>query len=321
MERIVSADPLTIERAARWIREGRLVAFPTETVYGLGANALDADAVARIFTAKGRPATNPLIVHIADIDTLDRIAQPTEDARRLAQAFWPGPLTLVLPKMPGVPDIVTAGGETVAVRIPSHPIALALLRAAGVPIAAPSANRSESISPTRAEHVARSLGPELEMILDGGPCDVGLESTVLDLTCDPPAILRPGMVSAEEIAAVLGKRVATGHRDGDGVAKSPGQMLRHYAPSSPLRLSENIWCEIPETGRVSILAYTLPPDSIRPGTHIHFLPKLPNPYAANLYSALHALDADHPDLILVQQVPDTEEWTAVRDRLRRASAS
>ncbi|BDI28469.1 threonylcarbamoyl-AMP synthase [Capsulimonas corticalis] len=320
MERIVSADPHAIERAARHLREGRLVAFPTETVYGLGANALDADAVARIFAAKGRPATNPLIVHIADVAALDQIARPNEDALRLAQIFWPGPLTIVLPKQPGVPDIVTAGGDTVAVRIPRHPVALALLRAVGLPIAAPSANRSESISPTRAEHVARSLGADVAMILDGGPCDVGLESTVLDLSGDSPAILRPGMVSAEEIAAVLGFPIALGQTASGAVAKSPGQMLRHYAPTSPLRLSKNVWADIPPIGRISVLAYAPPPEPLPPHVRTLFLSDESNSYASNLYSSLHLLDAERPDLILVQAPPETDAWTAVRDRLQRAAA-
>ncbi len=188
-----SPEPERIARAAEVLRRGGLVAFPTETVYGLGANALDPNAVAGIFHAKGRPANNPVIVHVAEArDVLRVVADWPEIAERLAQRFWPGPLTLVLPKRAGVPDVVTAGGPTVAVRVPAHPVALALLRAVGVPIAAPSANRSTQLSPTRAEHVQRGLDGLIDLILDGGPTTGGLESTVLDVTTTPPRLLRPG---------------------------------------------------------------------------------------------------------------------------------
>ncbi len=199
-------DEATIARAAEILRGGGLVAFPTETVYGLGANALDPAAVDRIYAAKGRPSFNPLIVHVADADhVLDVAAAWPDNAERLARAFWPGPLTLVLPKRPEVPSSVTAGLDTVAVRVPSHPVARALLVAAGIPIAAPSANRSSEVSPTTGAHVEKSLGDAVDLILDAGPTLVGIESTVVDLTFDPPAILRPGIITREDLALVIGE--------------------------------------------------------------------------------------------------------------------
>src|SRR5690348_13744143 len=201
-----SANLEAIAEAARILRAGGLVAFPTETVYGLGANALDASAVARIFAAKGRPANNPLIIHIADASDVRKVvADWPESAGRLAERFWPGPLTLVLPRCDAVPDAVTAGGPTVAVRVPAHPVAQALVRAAGVPIAAPSANRSMELSPTRAEHVLRGLDGRIDVLLDGGPTAGGIESTVLDLTATPPRLLRPGLIGVAELEAVLGR--------------------------------------------------------------------------------------------------------------------
>ncbi len=217
-----------IEEAARRLRAGELVAFPTETVYGLGANALDADAVRRIFTAKGRPSYNPIIVHVADVNGARRVVSEwPESAARLAQRFWPGPLTLVLPRRPEVPDAVTAGLDTVAVRVPAHPVALALLRAAGIPIAAPSANPSTRVSPTTARHVAESLGDRVAMIIDGGPTSVGIESTVLDVSHDRPVLLRPGMISQADLAEVVGD-IATATHAAEGKARpSPGMMEKH----------------------------------------------------------------------------------------------
>jgi L-threonylcarbamoyladenylate synthase len=207
---ILRVDPYTpaadaIAHAAHVLQEGGLVAFPTETVYGLGANALDPAAVAKIFAAKGRPATNPIIVHIATIDEASALAGAWPDvAQQLADRFWPGPLTLVLPKQAHVPDLVTAGGATVALRMPAHPVALALLRACGFPLAAPSANRSSELSPTLPEHVLRGLADRIDLLLDAGPTSGGLESTVLDLTTQPPRLLRPGLVTIAELEALLG---------------------------------------------------------------------------------------------------------------------
>src|SRR5438128_2586209 len=198
-------EPAAIARAAAILRQGRLVAFPTETVYGLGANALDAAAVARVFEVKGRPPTNPLIVHVAGADQIAQVAADWPDvAARLAERFWPGPLTLVLPKRRELPDIVTAGGPTVAVRVPAHPVAQALLKEAGVPVAAPSANRSTGLSPTTAAHVLRGLADRIDLILDGGPTSGGIESTVLDVTTSPPRLLRPGLVTPAAIEAIVG---------------------------------------------------------------------------------------------------------------------
>ncbi|HEY0970121.1 MAG TPA: L-threonylcarbamoyladenylate synthase, partial [Gemmatimonadales bacterium] len=201
----VSPGPQVLAHAASVLRRGGLVAFPTETVYGLGANALDSDAVARIYAAKGRPSFNPLIVHVADATAARTLATAwPEAAERLAAAFWPGPLTMVLPKQPRVTDLVTAGLPSVALRVPAHPVALALLRAAGIPIAAPSANRYTELSPTSAAHVERGLGDRVELILDAGPTRVGIESTVVDLTGERPVMLRPGIISADALAAVVG---------------------------------------------------------------------------------------------------------------------
>jgi L-threonylcarbamoyladenylate synthase len=315
-----------IETAAELLRGGGLVAFPTETVYGLGANALDADAVRRIFEAKGRPATNPIIVHVADSKSADAIAVVDDISRRLMDAFWPGPLTLVLNKRPIVPDIVTAGGPTVAVRMPRHPLALALIKAAGVPIAAPSANRSEQLSPTRAEHVARGLGDAVDMILDGGPCDVGLESTVLDVTLDPPRILRPGAVTSSMIVERVGiiveaSVVPGGNLVADAaVARSPGRMPRHYAPRTPLLIVEDVWGEAAaRRGRAAVLAISSPaiPPSELAG--LVRLPGDPTGYASGLYAVMHDLDDLGADVILVEQVPEIDAWAAIRDRLARAA--
>lgn len=316
---ISTADAAGIAEAGGIIRSGGLVAFPTETVYGLGANALDADAVAKIFAAKGRPATNPLIVHVRSADAAAEIARVSDIAKRLIDAFWPGPLTLVLPKESAIPDIVTAGGPTVAVRQPSHPVAQALLDAAGVPISAPSANRSESISPTRAEHVLAGLGDAAGLILDGGPCTVGIESTVLDVTVDPPRILRPGMVTPAQIADVLGYEIVSGSERSMGVARSPGQMPRHYAPRTPVRIHGDIWAEADgASNRIAVIAYSRP--TARRACRVYLLADNPTEYAAKLYDTLHAADAAGVDEILIEAVPDGEPWSAIRDRLTRAAA-
>ncbi|MBV9849969.1 MAG: threonylcarbamoyl-AMP synthase [Armatimonadetes bacterium] len=328
MARLLPATPDAIAGAARIIRDGGLVAFPTETVYGLGANALDAGAVARIFAAKGRPASNPLIVHVASPEEIDALAyvgaQHAAPLQAVTDAFWPGPLTLVLPRKPVVPDTVTAGGPTVAVRMPRHSVALALIRAAGVPLAAPSANRSEQLSPTRAEHVAQGLGDAVDLILDGGPTDVGLESTVLDLTEWPPRLLRPGMVTAAEIESVLGVPISAHpapNSGGSEPARSPGRMPRHYAPRTRLRVVTDVWAEATcAAAPVAVLAHTSPPADLPPHVQATILPAEPRAYAAHLYEALHQLDRLAVSLILVQAVPETDDWLAVRDRLGRAGA-
>jgi L-threonylcarbamoyladenylate synthase len=284
-------------RAAERIRSGGLVAFPTETVYGLGANALDAAAVERIFEAKGRPRTSPLIVHVASIEMARELAAEWPPAAQtLAEKYWPGPLTLVVKKRPVIPDIVTADLPTVALRMPAHPIALDLIRAAGVPIAAPSANRFTELSPTAAAHVPVELS---ELILDGGPAQVGIESTVLSLV-DEPALLRPGVISQSELEAAIG--VAILPPGVETKMMSPGMHPRHYRPRTPLYLGT---AERPGRGIVLRIGKEMPAN--------------PREYASALYETLHRLDAEGLDWIAVEPPPDTPEWAGVVDRLKRAA--
>lgn len=303
-----------LDRAAAIVRNGGLVALPTETVYGLGANALDPDAVARIYEVKGRPATSPLIVHVAAIEMARGLARhwPVE-ANVLASRYWPGPLTIVLPKRPAVPDIVTAGLGTVALRMPSHPVALELIRRAGVPVAAPSANRFTQLSPTTAEHVRASLGSKVDMVLDGGPCEVGIESTVVSLACDPPMLLRPGMISREEIEQLLSRRLAVADK-AEGAHPSPGMHERHYSPRTPVHLvrgealpqGDGAYLYLHHPLRAALLI-AMPDDAPR--------------YAQQLYDALHRADAANLQWIAVELPPETPEWLGILDRLRRAAAS
>jgi L-threonylcarbamoyladenylate synthase len=318
-------DPAALRRAAEVIRAGGLVAFPTETVYGLGANALDAAAVARIFAAKGRPATNPVIVHVADADQVrDVAAQWPAAAARLAARFWPGPLTLVVPRRPEVPDVVTAGGPTVALRCPAHVVARELIWEAGVPVAAPSANRSTELSPTRAEHVLKGLDARIDLILDAGPCPRGIESTVADVTGGAVRVLRPGPITAAMLEEVVGRvEAASRDREAGGVARSPGQMTKHYSPRAPLVLAttneaafaigQELSREERSWGWLSFGEQDEPFPAIP-------LPADPERYAARLYDELHRFDQVDIDRIVVTLPPDTPEWTAVRDRLTRAAA-
>jgi L-threonylcarbamoyladenylate synthase len=318
----VPATPENIAKAAGIIRSGGLVAFTTETVYGLGANALDTGAVASIFAAKGRPSSNPVIAHVASPDDAELLAAVDDRARRVMLAFWPGPVTLVLPRRPIVPDIVTAGGPTVALRMPRHPVALALIRAAGVPVAAPSANRSESLSPTRAQHVAESLGDAVAMILDGGLTGVGLESAVLDMTAVPARVLRPGMADIQAIGDLLGERIVTGMDiAADGPARSPGQMPRHYAPRTPLRIVSEIEQAVRSAeGPVALLVLGRVPRGLTNIAASIALPADADAYAAGLYDALHTLDAASAAGIVVQAPPEGPAWDAIWDRLRRAAS-
>jgi len=310
----IAADQLL--RAASLLREGKLVAFPTETVYGLGANALDAAAVERIYEAKGRPHSSPIIVHVSDHDMAKRVvAQWPEAAEKLADEFWPGPLTLVLRKTAAVPDLVTAGLPTVGVRMPAHPVALALIQAAHVPVAAPSANRFTQVSPTTADHVSRSLGDRVDYILDGGPCSVGIESTVLSLAEAAPVLYRPGGVSREQIEAVIGPITIAKETPGEGHA-SPGLHPRHYSPRTRLLLVEN--GDVPQQGSGAYLQLTHPPAS--PVSKTVSMPNDAAEYAAKLYGVLHALDADNFDWIAIDAPPASPEWEAVLDRLRRAAS-
>jgi L-threonylcarbamoyladenylate synthase len=310
-----------------------LVAFPTETVYGIGADATSADAVAKIFAAKGRPATNPLIVHVADVGVAKRYTTRwTDAAQALAGRFWPGPLTLVLPKGEAIAGNVTGGGPTVGLRAPDHPLALELLRAFDGPVAAPSANRSNAVSPTTARHVRDELGDAVDLILDGGPCAVGIESTVLDLCRATPAILRPGGVSREQIEAVVGPvemNIATVAET--TIAASPGQQAVHYAPRSPAYRVP--YREVPRgleslraRGRVGVVSIHNP--DLGAGLYPQqVLPDDPAGYAREIYAALRAIDAalTNPPArsggtaLLVEMPPDRPEWAAVRDRLLRAT--
>ncbi len=320
-----SPEAATIARAAALLGQGRLVCFPTETVYGLGANALDPAAVNRIYEAKGRPAHNPLIVHVADAAAAQRLVTAwPEAAERLAAKWWPGPLTLVLPKSREVPTEVTAGLGTIAIRVPAHPVALALLKAAGVPVAAPSANRSGELSPTTAEHVQRSLGDLIPMILDAGPTTVGIESTVIDLSDRAPVLLRPGMVTREEIEALIGPvTLPTPPIEADAPRPSPGMLDRHYAPKGKLVLFSTVAEALPAAaearargGKIAVLVRSL---SVNGADFVEHLPEDPAAYARELYVALHRLDQQGPALILVQRPPTTPEWAGIRDRLERAA--
>jgi L-threonylcarbamoyladenylate synthase len=317
-------DPAAIGNAAEVLMRGGLVAFPTETVYGLGADALDADAVRRIFEAKGRPATNPVIVHVADAASAARVVSEwPEAAQRLAERFWPGPLTLVLAKASSVPDVVTAGGPTVAVRVPAHPVAHALIQAAGLPIAAPSANRSTQVSPTRAEHVLRGLNARIEVILDAGPTRGGIESTVLDLTTDPPRLLRPGLVMPAQIEEVIGPITRTpGTTGGTGPLPSPGMMARHYAPQATVELvAADARARMEELFQTGVQVGWLSLQAAQPGGTVHIpMPADPAAYSARLYAALHEMDDAGVERILIDLPPDSEEWMAVHDRLRRAAS-
>ncbi|WP_439628453.1 L-threonylcarbamoyladenylate synthase [Gemmata sp.] len=309
-------DPVLIERAAAVLRTGRLVAFPTETVYGLGANALDAAAVRGIFAAKGRPPSNPVIVHVHEPSQVRNVAADwPEAAAKLAAAFWPGPLTLVVPKLPTVPDEVTAGGPTVAVRCPRHPVARALIAAAGVPVAAPSANRSTELSPTLAEHVLKGLNGRIDLVLDGGPCTGGIESTVVDVTGPVARLLRPGLVTVAMLEAVVGP-LAVGANP-DSVARSPGLMARHYSPRTPVVLAEDADAEHRRLRDAGFRVISVGVDLFSDHRSISGDPV---EYAAELYAVLHELDDGGFDRIVVALPPDAPEWAAVRDRLTRAAA-
>jgi L-threonylcarbamoyladenylate synthase len=302
-------------RAGEIIRKGGLVAFPTETVYGLGANALDARAVDRIFEAKGRPASSPLIVHVDSVDMARTLASAwPRMADDLARAFWPGPLTLVLPKHRQIPDNVTAGLPTVGLRQPDHPVAAALIREAGVPIAAPSANRFTGLSPTTAEHVLKSLGGEVDMILDGGPTRTGIESAVLALTGARPRLLRPGMLSRDQIEAIAGE-IDVGWIPLEGSHPSPGLHEKHYSPITPLFLVEGD--RLPERGLGAYLWLT----QLLPAAYSQQMPALAADFAAALYETLHRLDDRGFDWIAVERPPEWPEWAGVLDRLERASST
>ena len=319
--RVLPADsPQAIAEAASVIRGGGLVAFPTETVYGLGANAFDPRAVARVFQAKARPSFDPLIVHLAEASDLPRVAAVLDPrTERLARRFWPGPLTLVLAKTDAVPEIVTSGLDTVGVRVPAHPAAHALLVAAATPIAAPSANPFGYVSPTTAAHVVEQLGEAADVVLDGGPCRVGVESTILSLAQDPPAILRPGGLAREELEACLGTPLALA--SAAARPSAPGQLLVHYATRTPLRILGGPAQEAPAgAGRVGLLA--LGPTAAPGFAAVEVLTEDGDLAAAasRLFAALRRLDALGLGLILAEPCPERGLGLAIMDRLRRAAA-
>ncbi len=315
-----------LEQAAELLRSGGVVAFPTETVYGLGANALLPTAVARIFEIKNRPRFDPLIVHVPHVDDVDRLVSEFPPlAQQLARAFWPGPMTLVLPKRANVPDLVTADLPTVAVRVPSHPIACELLELAAVPVAAPSANRFGHISPTTAEHVREGLGSLVDCVVDGGPCTTGIESTVISFGDDgnTPTLLRPGGVSLESIQSIIGPvRVGINTLQNTPL-QAPGMLARHYAPCTKLLLldeHESLADKLNTNQRVALLTFTTP-------VHTHGFAAVEvlsvkgdlREAAGNLFAAMHRLDALKLDIIIAHRVPDQGLGRAINDRLQRAS--
>ncbi len=320
-ESVNTVHSLPIREAVAVLKRGGLVAFPTETVYGLGADASNPAAVARIYKVKGRPVNHPVIVHIGDAGRLECWAREVpNDARKLAARFWPGPLTLVLKRALGVGDYLTGGEDTIGLRMPNHPVALELLRQFGGGIAAPSANKFGRISPTTAEHVRNDLGKEIDLILDGGPCEIGIESTIIDLSRDRPILLRPGRISAEEIEATL--QVETGPRD-PSAPRAPGTLESHYAPGHPLKLIPPArWDETLRAAplRRGVLSFRPRPASGAGAMWIE-APSDPVRYARNLYASLRALDASGCDEIAVEEPPASAEWAAVRDRLLRARSA
>ncbi len=323
---IVSPTYENIVKAAQILRSGGLVSFPTETVYGVGANALDESAVKKIFAVKGRPATNPLIVHISSLADLPAITGPlpsllSTKIEKLS-AFWPGPLSLVLPASPSLPRVVTAGLATVAVRIPSHPIAQELIREAGIPIAAPSANRSSYVSPTTAQHVADGLGDSLEIILNGGPCTIGLESTILSLMSDTPVLLRAGAVTREELETALGKiEVRRSAESGSEAVSSPGLLKEHYCPHTPVVL---YGAPVSGYSRIGFISFGVQPTRSH-DTHFETVITLSkngnlNEVANRLFSALRDLDKIGLDLIVIDTCDAQGLGLAIMDRITRAAA-
>ncbi|TXT52250.1 MAG: Sua5/YciO/YrdC/YwlC family protein [Limisphaerales bacterium] len=320
-------------RAAELLRAGEVVALPTETVYGLAANALDRQAVAKIYELKGRPAHNPIIVHVDGLDMARRcVREWPAAAERLAGAFWPGPLTIVLPRAAGIPDLVTAGGDTVGVRWPQHPLMREVIRACGFPLAAPSANLSNQLSPTNVEHVRKQLGDRLRLIVDGGDSNVGIESTVVDLTVNPPRVLRPGMIHAESLAAALGDgRLPIGDgrlEHGESALRSPGQLPKHYSPKARLvvlawRDEAELKARLAGLGVAPASAWVLAHSHIPLGGgfgSVSVIPHDAEAYARALYAELHHCDEEGAACIVAEAPPDTPEWRGIADRLRRAAA-
>ncbi len=317
-----------VTRAAALLRAGEVVALPTETVYGLAANALDAQAVSRIYEAKGRPSSNPIIVHVAGLAMAQScVGAWPPAAARLAQDFWPGPLTLVLPKASIIPDIVTAGGSTVAVRWPRHPLMDAVISQCGFPLAAPSANPAGRTSPTTARHVLKGLGKRIQLVIDGGPTPVGIESTVVDLSGATPTLLRPGMIHSAELEASLGIPIrCLTSASSEGALRSPGLLSKHYAPKARLILCG--WrdeCDLSRLveefaapgARCRILAHTAIPTGGL-ASQARQLPLDPHQFAHRIFAELHECDTDDIEIILVEEIPPGPVWDGIRDRLQRA---
>lgn len=320
-----------VEKAAALLKSGKVVALPTETVYGLAANAMDPIAVAKIYEIKGRPAHNPVIVHVCSREMAARcVREWPEAAERLALAFWPGPLTLVLPRSALVPDIVTAGGPTVGVRWPSHPFIQAVIAACDFPLAAPSANPSNELSPTNAQHVAQKLGSKIPLIVDGGQSQIGIESTVLDLSSGPARILRPGIIHEESLLAVLGPG-GLARMPGETAPsplRSPGLLRKHYAPKARVLIRN--WTSEEDLAS-QLAAESFSPEEAYVIAHTHIplrkdfcrvcvIPHDAEAYARAIYNELHRCDEEAAKLIVLEKVPDTSEWQGIADRLKRASA-
>jgi L-threonylcarbamoyladenylate synthase len=320
-----------VRRAAELLRAGEVVALPTETVYGLAANALDENAVAKIFQIKGRPSHNPIIVHVAGIEMAKRCAKDFPAlAEKLSKSFWPGPLTIVLPRAKIIPEIVTAGGETVGIRWPSHPFIQAVIRECNFPLAAPSANLSNQISPTNAEHVRNQLGGKIALIVDGGQSQVGIESTVLDLTVSPPRILRPGMIHAESLAAVCGEIQNPESRiqNPESALRSPGLLAKHYSPKAKLLvlnwrnetdLKSQIANRKSQIANRFVIAHTKIPSGEN-FADVSVMPHDAEAFARAIYAELHRCDEAGAEIIVVEAPPDLPEWSGIADRLRRAAA-
>jgi len=323
-------DPVVIAEAASILKRGGLVAFPTETVYGLGARGLHVDEVAKIFAAKGRPAGHPVILHV-DGEAMARSYAATwsPTASRLANELWPGPLTLVVPRAANVPPEVSGGLDTVGIRAPRHPVALALIRAVGEPLAAPSANAHTHVSPTTAEHVVRSLGDRVDLVLDAGPCAFGIESTVVALAHDPPRVLRPGAVSLEQLRAIdprISYELVS--IEGDAARAAPGMAAKHYAPRTNVVLAERggegVAAALAAGGRAftSVAAIVVTEGAERAAggcAPLVVLPDAPDGYARGLFAALHTVDEAAVDLVVIEKVPNEPAWWAVADRLTRAA--
>lgn len=319
---------VAVEQAVTLLQQGEVVALPTETVYGLAANALDAKAVEKIYQVKGRPAHNPVIVHVASLAMAQEcITEWTDDAEKLALHFWPGPLTLVLPREKSIPDIVTAAGSTVGIRFPSHPLMRKVIEGCGFPLAAPSANLANQLSPTTAKHVITAIGNRIPLVIDAGPTSVGIESTVLDLTGDTPRLLRPGVISARQIGQVLGRQINL-EANYSLQLKSPGLLPKHYSPRARLivaswknddELSALVATSGVQPEAIHVLCYEQIPEA-NPFGRVAIIPYDEDAYARAIYAELHRSDELNAQLIIVERPPSGEAWDGIHDRLRRASA-